>query len=75
MIVGPPPVQILDVTGPLEVFSNGPDYLVQLATPGKEPMVQTCHGITLGGAVLLDQVRMPIDTLVVARGRGAEGGI
>src|SRR5882724_11297300 len=30
-IVGPPPVQVLDVTGPLEVFSNAPDYEIRLA--------------------------------------------
>ena len=36
VIVGPPPVQVLDVTGPLEVFSNAPDYEIQLANPGPE---------------------------------------
>jgi hypothetical protein len=41
VIVGPPPVQALDVTGPLEVFSNAGDYDVIIGTPGPERMLQT----------------------------------
>ncbi len=36
VIVGPQPVQVLDVTGPIEVFSNAKGYEVTLATPGPE---------------------------------------
>lgn len=74
MIVGPPPVQILDVTGPLEVFSSVPDYLVQLGNPGTEASLRTNRGVTLGDAVPIRQITGLIDTLIVAGGPGAETG-
>ena len=40
MIVGAPPVQVLDVTGPLEVFSNASGYDVVLGNPGEERALQ-----------------------------------
>lgn len=73
VIVGPPPVQILDVTGPLEVFSNAPDYQVTLATPGRAGKLATSRGLFLGEATPLRDWRGAIDTLVVAGGPGAEG--
>ncbi|MGH9652903.1 MAG: hypothetical protein ACRD6B_05485 [Bryobacteraceae bacterium] len=33
VITGPPPVQILDVAGPLEVFSKAEGYDVTIGTP------------------------------------------
>ena len=72
VIVGPPPVQVLDVAGPFEVFSNAPDYEIQLATPGWEGVLQTNRGLVLGGAIPLGEVQGPIDTLVIAGGPGAE---
>ncbi|MDE1177369.1 MAG: DJ-1/PfpI family protein [Edaphobacter sp.] len=75
VIVGPPPVQILDVTGPLEVFSNAPDYQVLLATPGDTRSVMTSRGIALGEATPLSELVGPIDTLVVVGGPGAESGV
>lgn len=40
VISGPPPVQILDVTGPLEVFSNIADYEVLIvASDGSDPLL------------------------------------
>jgi hypothetical protein len=51
VIVGPPPVQVLDVTGPLEVFSNVPAYEIQLANPGLERSLQTSRGIGLADTV------------------------
>ncbi len=36
VIVGPPPVQVLDVTGPLEVFSSAGGYDVVLGNPDQE---------------------------------------
>jgi transcriptional regulator GlxA family with amidase domain len=74
VIVGPPPVQVLDVTGPLEVFSNAPDYKIQLANPGHERTLRTNRGIVLGDATPMADVRGPIDTLVIAGGPGAESG-
>src|ERR1700687_3172957 len=74
VIVGQPPVQVLDVTGPLEVFSNAPGYEIQLANPGLERTLQTNRGIVLADATPIAKVRGPIDTLVIAVGPGAEIG-
>jgi putative intracellular protease/amidase len=74
VIVGPPPVQVLDVTGPLEVFSNAPDYEIQVANPGRERTLQTNRGLRLGDATPIAEVQGPIDTLVIAGGPGAESG-
>src|ERR1700726_864263 len=74
VIVGPPPVQVLDVTGPLEVFSNAPDYEIQLANPGRERTLQTNRGVVLADASPIADVHGPIDTLVIAGGPGAERG-
>ena len=74
VIVGPPPVQVLDVTGPLEVFSNAPNYEIQLANPGLERTIQTHRGFVLADATPIADVHGPIDTLVIAGGPGAESG-
>jgi transcriptional regulator GlxA family with amidase domain len=74
VIVGPPPVQVLDVTGPLEVFSNAPGYEIQLASPGPERTLQTNRGLVLADAAPITEVHGPIDTLVIAGGPGAESG-
>jgi transcriptional regulator GlxA family with amidase domain len=74
VIIGPPPVQILDVTGPLEVFSNAPGYEIQLANPGLERTLQTNRGVVLADATPIAEVQGPIDTLVIAGGPGAESG-
>jgi transcriptional regulator GlxA family with amidase domain len=74
VIAGPPPVQILDVTGPLEVFSNAPGYDIQLANPGRGRSLQTNRGIELGNAIPLEELDGPIDTLVIVGGPGAESG-
>ena len=64
VIIGPPPVQVLDVTGPLEVFSNAPDYEIRLADPGIERTLQTNRGVALADATPIADVHGPIDTLV-----------
>jgi transcriptional regulator GlxA family with amidase domain len=74
VISGPPPVQVLDVTGPLEVFSNVPDYKVDVISSNGSDHLMTNRGIGLAGAVPRDGVAGPIDTLVVAGGPGAERG-
>jgi transcriptional regulator GlxA family with amidase domain len=74
VISGPPPVQVLDVTGPLEVFSNVPDYQVEVVSSDGSDQLMTSRGIKLAGAVPRDSVSGPIDTLVIAGGPGAECG-
>jgi hypothetical protein len=70
VISGPPPVQVLDVTGPLEVFSNVAEYQVTLVSSNDADQIMTNRGIKLAGAVPRDCVSGPIDTLVIAEGRG-----
>jgi len=74
VIVGLPPVQILDVSGPLEVFASAPGYAVQLGNPGKDTNLQTNRGIALAGALPIHEITGPIDTLVIAGGPGSETG-
>lgn len=74
VISGPPPVQILDVTGPLEVFSNDEHYKITLVATGDSDHLLTSRGVTLGNAVRATQLTEPIDTFVVAGGAGAEAG-
>jgi transcriptional regulator GlxA family with amidase domain len=74
VITGPPPVQILDVTGPLEVFSLVPGYEVILGSPDEGNALRTSRGISLSPAQFLYGYDGPIDTLLVAGGPGAESG-
>jgi transcriptional regulator GlxA family with amidase domain len=75
VIVGPPPVQVLDVTGPLEVFSNADGYNVTIGTPGPERTLQTNRRFAFTDAAPISEIDGPIDTLVVAGGPGAETGV
>ncbi|WP_158823533.1 GlxA family transcriptional regulator [Granulicella sp. S156] len=74
VITGPPPVQILDVTGPLEVFSQVPGYEIVLGSPDGDNALRTSRGISLSPAKSLYDLDGPIDTLMVAGGPGAESG-
>ena len=76
VIVAFPDVQILDVTGPLEVFSMAnrlagapPPYAVRVVAP-KPGAVRTSSGVGLVAARSLGQITGPIDTLIVAGGLG-----
>ena len=78
VIVALPPVQALDVTGPAEVLSVAarvqggaePAYAVAVVGPGGAP-IATGSGYALAPAGALEDVRGPLDTLVVAGGAGA----
>ena len=75
VIIGPPPVQMLDVAGPLEVFCNASGYDVQIGNPGLENCLLTNRGLSLTGAIPIREIKGPIDTLVIAGGPGAETGV
>ena len=75
VITGPPPVQILDVAGPLEVFANASGYAVQLGSNDGSTLMQTSRGFALTGALPLTELSGSIDTLLVAGGPGAESGV
>src|SRR4051794_1203292 len=78
VIVAVPPVQALDVTGPAEVLSVAsqvhggaePAYAIAVVGPGGAP-IATGSGYALAPAGALEDVRGPLDTLVVAGGSGA----
>ena len=50
MIVGPQPVQVLDVTGPIEVFPNADGYDVTIGTPDPGRMLETNRRFALADA-------------------------
>jgi transcriptional regulator GlxA family with amidase domain len=76
-----PDAQIIDVTGPLEVFGRAarllteergwrvPAYTVEIAAAKAGPLT-TSSGIRLIAERSIAQVRGPIDTILVAGGRG-----
>jgi transcriptional regulator GlxA family with amidase domain len=67
-----PPVQILDLTAPFEVFARCGGYRVELASCGDTGLVASSSGLTLTGATYYRGLRGPIDTLMVPGGDGAE---
>jgi hypothetical protein len=67
-----PPVQVLDVTGSLEVFSNVRGYDMVVVTADGSTELQSNRGINLAGTVPHDSISGSIDTLIVAGGPGAE---
>jgi transcriptional regulator GlxA family with amidase domain len=74
VIVAYPGVQLLDVVGPLEVFSlanrfGGGEYGVEVATVDGAP-VEGSSGLAITAHRALSTVRGEIDTLVVAGGEG-----
>jgi transcriptional regulator GlxA family with amidase domain len=74
VIVGAPPVQILDVAGPLEVFSSVPKYRVELGTPDGSGVLWSSRGVAFTNAIPIEDLSGPIDTLVIVGGPGAESG-
>jgi transcriptional regulator GlxA family with amidase domain len=74
VITGPPPVQVLDVTGPLEVFASIPGYEVILGSPDEDNVLRTHRGFSLTNAKPLSEIEGSIDTLMIAGGLGAETG-
>jgi transcriptional regulator GlxA family with amidase domain len=77
-----PDVQILDVTGPVEVFAQAaafaggpvPAYTVEVVGSGPGPVVASC-GVRLVPAATIAARRDALDTLVVAGGRGVAGAL
>jgi len=86
VLVAFPDVQVLDVTGPLEVFANAnrrlealndrrsPRYTVEIAAREAGPL-RTTSGIELVASRALRDVRGPIDTLLVAGGDGTRAAL
>src|ERR1700685_2625678 len=81
-----PDAQIIDITGPLEVFGRAarllsdergwriPAYTVEIVATKAGPFA-TSSGIRLIADRAIANVRGPIDTLLVARGRGTAAAV
>lgn len=67
-----PPVQILDLTGPFEVFARCGGYQVTLATTAADGSIASSCGLRIADAVPCWRLRGPFDTLVVPGGDGSE---
>src|SRR5215470_4944463 len=81
VIVAFPDVQVLDVTGPLEVFSmanrifgGAPFYEVLVAAP-KAGVIRTSSGVGLVASRSLGAIRGSVDTLIVAGGLGTREAV
>ncbi|WP_344460800.1 GlxA family transcriptional regulator [Kitasatospora kazusensis] len=75
VIIGYDQAELLDIACVSDTFDSAnrlgaqPPYQVRLATSGGRP-VRTSGGMVLAGQEALEQVRGPLDTLVVAGGLG-----
>jgi transcriptional regulator GlxA family with amidase domain len=67
-----PPLQILDLTAPFEIFARCGGYRVELVTNAPRGLVNSSCGLTLCRAVDYRKLRGPVDTLLVPGGDGAE---
>ncbi len=67
-----PPVQILDLTGPYEVFARCGGYRVELVTSSAKGLVGSSCGLVLKDAADYRKLRGTVDTLLVPGGDGAE---
>src|SRR4051812_1386705 len=75
VIVALPQVQPLDVAGPAEVLAYAErmcpgTYAIEVVSPGGAP-IDPDGGYALAPAAALEDVRGPVDTLMVAGGFGA----
>lgn len=77
VILGVPPVQGLDVVGPLDVFdaanrwAERPAYTLELVSGGKSRRVACGSGLELAAKHRYSELHGEIDTLIVAGGSGA----
>ncbi len=67
-----PPVQILDLTAPYEVFARCGGYRVELISAASNDDVTSSCGLIMHGAMDYRKLRGSVDTLLVPGGDGAE---
>lgn len=74
VVVAAEEAEILDIAGPIEVFSNasrlgrGPAYRVELAGTASDLRIHTSSGVVLMANAMFSEVQTPIDTLLIAGG-------
>ena len=74
MFLAVPPIQILDLTGPFEVFARCGGYKVELACFDSSETVSATCGLAVGRATNHRRLRGTIDTLLIVGGEGVERG-
>jgi transcriptional regulator GlxA family with amidase domain len=72
VFVAVPPLQILDLTGPFEVFARCGGYSVELFSARRGSSITSSCGLKVAGARHYGGLRGHIDTLIVPGGGGAE---
>src|SRR5258705_4390239 len=76
VILGVPPVEELDLIGPLEVFAGanrvlgarGPAYDIRAVSSQPKPIIAGERGVSLLPHVYYRTLRVPVDTLAVVCG-------
>lgn len=71
LFVGVPPLQILDLTGPFEIFSRAGGYSVELVSSEVGAITSSC-GLSLSTGSYFREVGGQVDTIIVPGGTGAE---
>jgi transcriptional regulator GlxA family with amidase domain len=67
-----PPIQIVDLTGPFEVFARAGGYRVELVSNAPRGLVRSSSGLTVCDAMDYRKLRGDVDTLLLPGGDGAE---
>ena len=67
-----PPIQILDLTAPYEVFARCGGYTVELVSSAAEGKITSSCGLSIQRAMHYRKLRGRVDTLLVPGGDGAE---
>jgi transcriptional regulator GlxA family with amidase domain len=67
-----PPVQIIDLTAPYEIFARCGGYRVELVSNAARGLISSSSGLTLCGAKDYRSVRGNVDTVIIPGGDGAE---
>ena len=67
-----PPIQIVDLTAPFEVFARAGGYRVELVSNAPQGLVGSSSGLTVCGAKDYRKLRGEVDTLLLPGGDGAE---
>src|SRR5258706_15500388 len=67
-----PPIQILDLTAPFEIFARTGGYRVEVVTNAVDGWVQSSCGLAIGQVPHYQTVAAAVDTLIVPGGDGAE---
>jgi transcriptional regulator GlxA family with amidase domain len=72
LFVAVPPIQIIDLTAPYEIFARCGGYRVELVTTAPRGIIGSSCGLELRGAKAYRSVSGAVDTLLVPGGDGAE---